>query len=525
MLIARIGDGATTQYAAEMVGAKAANLARMAALGLPVPPAFVLPIELCAAVVGGGKEARRKVAEGLGEGIDFLQQTTGRRFGDRRAPLLVSVRSGAARSMPGMLNTVLDVGCTTAAVHGLVRMSGNPRFAWDCRRRFLESYGAVVLGIDPALFAERHAALAAADDGIDCESLERLGEAFEELIAHADETLPDDPMEQLANAAEAVYRSWMSERASTYRKLQHMEDLQGTAVAVQVMVFGNRDRASGAGVAFSRDPSTGAAQPMIDFLPESQGEDIVSGNRTPQTEDAIEGCAPRAADKLRETLRRLEREFADVQDVEFTVESGELSVLQTRSAKRTPLAMLRFAVDFVNEGLITPQEALRRLHGLNLDGLARQRLSSLDESVASGTGASAGVAVGRAAFSLEHAQRLASRGDPVILLRPDINTADIAAFAVSSGIVTAVGGRTAHAALVARQMAKPCVVGCAALTFELNGHGGGRLAGHAIKPDDWISIDGESGGIFLGRHEVVTERPEKELAEIKRWQTNARLAC
>jgi len=517
MFIARIGNGTSTQYAAETVGAKAANLARMAALGLPIPPAFVLPIELCAAVVHGCKDARGKVADGLAQGIGFLEQATGRRFGDRRAPLLVSVRSGAARSMPGMLNTVLNVGCTAGAVHGLVRMTGNPRFAWDCRRRFLESYGSVVLGIDPALFAKRHAALAAVDD-LDSETLERLGGEFEGLIEREDETLPDDAMEQLAKAAEAVYQSWMSERACTYRKLQRLEDLQGTAVTVQAMVFGNRDRSSGAGVAFSRDPSTGAAKPMIDFLLESQGEDIVSGNRTPQTEEAIERCAPRAAERLRDILRRLEREFADVQDVEFTIERGELWVLQTRSAKRTPLASLRFAVDLAKESIITRPEALRRLDGVNLDGLTRQRLATPDRPVAHGTGASTGVAVGRAAFNLEHAQRLAGRGDPVILMRPDISTADVAAFAVSSGIVTAVGGRTAHAALVARQMAKPCVVGCAALTFEPDDHGIARLAGHPINPDDWISIDGESGLIFLGRHDVITERPDAELSEIDAWR-------
>lgn len=515
MLIARIGNGIMAQYTAETVGAKAANLARMAVLGLPVPPAFVLPIELCAAVVSGNKDARKKIAEGLVEGIEFLEQATGRRFGDRRNPFLVSVRSGAARSMPGMLNTVLDVGCAAAAVHGLVRMTGNPRFAWDCRRRFLESYGTVVLGVDPTLFAKRHAALAM-DGGLDSEALERLAGDFEELLEQVDGTLPDDPIDQLAGAAEAVYRSWMSERACTYRKLQHMEDLQGTAVAVQAMVFGNRDGASGAGVAFSRDPSTGTAKPMIDFLVEAQGEDIVSGNRTPQTEEAIDRCAPRAAEKLRETLTRLEREFGDVQDVEFTVENGELWVLQTRSAKRTPLATLRFAVDFVKERLITRQEALQRLDGLNLDGLARQRLVTRDKPVANGTGASAGVAVGRAAFGLEQAQRLASRGDPVILMRPDISTADIGGFVISSGILTAVGGRTAHAALVARQMGKPCVVGCAALAFEP--HGGACLAGHAVKADDWVSIDGESGLVFLGRHDIITERPDKEIAEIKLWR-------
>ena len=523
MPIARIGNGTTMQYAPEIVGAKAANLARMAALGLPVPPAFVLPIELCAAVAGYDKDARRKVTEGLAEGITFLEETTGRRFGDRRAPLLVSVRSGAARSMPGMLNTVLDVGCTAAAVHGLVRMTGNPHFAWDCRRRFLESYGSVVLDLDPGLFAERYAALGGGG-GLDSETLERLAADFDELIEQRDGTLPDDPMEQLASAAQAVYRSWTSERACTYRRLQHMEDLEGTAVTVQAMVFGNRDRTSGAGVAFSRDPSTGEAIPMIDFMPEAQGEDIVSGNRTPQTEEAITRCAPHAATELTEILRRLEREFADVQDIEFTIECGKLWVLQTRSAKRTPLAALRFAVDLVKEHLISRDEGLQRLSGLNPDELARRRIATLDKPAASGMGASAGVAVGRAAFSLEQAERLASRGEPVILLRPDISTADVAAFSLSAGIVTAVGGRTAHAALVARQMAKPCVVGCSALEFKATNYGAAQLAGQAINPDDWISIDGESGLVFLGRQNVVTERPDAELAEVARWRAQERVA-
>ena len=514
MRIGRIGDGHSRRYSAEVVGNKAANLARMAALGLPVPPAFVLPIELCAAIARGDPHAQSKLADGLAEGIAFLEQTTGASFGDRRRPLLVSVRSGAARSMPGMLDTVLDVGCTSAAVHGLVRMTGNPRFAWDCRRRFLQSYGEVVLGVDAAEFTARRTAFGT-DEMLDSEAIERLAGDYQQVIEDVDEKLPDDALEQLENAARAVYRSWTSERACTYRRLQHLDDLQGTAVAVQAMVFGNRGRNSGAGVAFSRDPSTGAAQPMIDVLFEVQGEDVVSGNRTPETEQAIERHAPAAAAQLCETLVRLEHEFGDVQDVEFTIDDGKLWLLQTRAAKRTPLAALRFAVDMVREGLITPAQAMQRLSGIDLGAMNERHLAGAGEALARGTGASAGVAVGRAAFATEAAERLAARGDPVILLRPDTSTADVGGFAVSEGIVTAVGGRTAHAALVARQMGKACVVGCAALKVNA---GGAAIGAQTIQEGDWISIDGGTGAIYAGRCEIVVERPEAALAEIERWR-------
>lgn len=525
MKIMRIGDGSTTTHPAGIVGAKAANLARMAALGLPVPPAFVLPVELCAAIVRGDLDASRKLSEGLREGIDFLEKATGTLFGDRRRPLLVSVRSGAARSMPGMLDTVLDVGCTSAAVRGLVRVTGHPRFAWDCRRRFLESYADVVLGLDPArlarLRAERiDAEGVGADRRPDGEALERLAHSYQQAIADENGVLPEDPMEQLQAAAQAVYRSWMSERAQTYRQLEHLDDLQGTAVTVQAMVFGNRGLTSGAGVAFSRNPSTGAATPMIDVLFEAQGEDVVSGTSTPETEEAMVRSAPAAAALLRETLARLEQEFKDVQDVEFTMEAGKLWILQTRSAKRTPRAALRFAIDFVREGLVAPSDALLRLKDLDLQALVSTRLADVLDPVGRGTGASAGVAVGRAAFDSETARRLAAGGEPVILVRPDTSTADVGGFAVSEGIVTAVGGRTAHAALVARQMGKPCIVGCAGLTVDVPGRSA-RLGETVIQEGDWLSIDGETGTIHLGRGSLVVDRPEAELAEIERWRSQS----
>ena len=524
MHIVRIGDSSTKRHSAEVVGAKAANLAHMAALGLPVPPAFVLPVKLCAAIVSGEPSARAKLADGLTEGIRFLEGATGKVLGDRRRPLLVSVRSGAARSMPGMLDTVLNVGCTPAAVHGLVRMTGNPRFAWDCRRRFLESYGGVVLGVDPSSFTAQLTELVATEraDGeqaLDGEAIERLAGRYQQMIEDEDCVLSEDPTEQLMAAAQAVYRSWTSDRARTYRELQHLENLRGTAVTIEAMVFGNLGLSSGSGVAFSRDPSTGAAQPVIDVLFGSQGEDVVSGSRNPDNEDAIIRSAPAVAAQLRETLALLEKEFGDVQDVEFTIEDGKLWILQTRSAKRTPQAALRFAVDLVREGLITPSQALRRLNGFDVNALDHKRLAGVHEPIARGTSASAGVAVGRAAFESASAERLAAGGEPVILVRPDTSTADVAGFAASAGIVTAIGGRTAHAALVARQMGKPCIVGCVGLVVDAASHSA-RITDAVIKEGDWLSIDGESGAIYLGRCDIIVDRPEADLAEIERWRAH-----
>jgi pyruvate,orthophosphate dikinase len=525
MQIVHIGDGSTKHHSPETIGAKAANLARMAVLGLPVPPAFVLPVRLCAAIVKGDTNAEGHLLDGLKAGISFLEEKTGKRFGDSRRPLLVSVRSGAARSMPGMLDTVLDVGCTPAAVRGLVRMTGNPRFAWDCRRRLLEGYAEIVLGLDPASFTARLAQFiaresVASDRDLDSGALERLASEYRVLADEHDDGLPDDPMDQLASAARAVYRSWMSARALTYRRLQNLDHLQGTAVTVQAMVFGNRGLSSGAGVAFSRDPSSGAKQPMIDVMFDAQGEDVVSGRRTPETEEAIVRSLPAVANELRAVLVQVELEFGDVQDVEFTIEEGKLWVLQTRTAKRTPRAALRIAIDLVGEGLITPQDGLSRLKGLDVETLASTRLVEPGDPAVRGVAASGGIAVGRAAFDSTSAERLAACGDPVILVRPDTSTADIAGFAASAGIVTAVGGRTAHAALVARQMGKPCVVGCSALTVDVAA-AQARLADVTIGEGEWISVDGDSACVYLGRREIVIERPEAELAEVERWRAAA----
>ncbi|QTL02563.1 pyruvate, phosphate dikinase [Aquabacter sp. L1I39] len=520
-----IGSGSTLTPSADEIGAKAANLARMAALGLPVPPAFVLPIALCGAVIRGEPDAAQQVAQALEEGMAFLEEATGRAFGDARRPLLVSVRSGAARSMPGMLETVLDVGCTLPAVRGLVRLSGNPHLAWDCRRRFLESFGSVVLGMDAAAFADAAEGLARSEavgevSGLDGEALERLCAIHLHLIEDADELVPDTPHAQLEAAAAAVYQSWNSPRARTYRKLEKLEHLAGTAVTVQAMVFGNRSLTSGSGVAFSRDPSTGANRPVIDVLFEAQGEDVVSGIRNPEGEAALERRVPQAAAELRAILRDLEQHFADVQDVEFTIEDGRLFILQTRSAKRTPQAALRIAIDLVREGLVPPSEALRRLEGIDLDRLSHRTLAEAGPVVGAGTPASAGVAVGQVAFDTEAARRLVASGGTVILVRPDTNTADVEGFALASGIVTAAGGRTAHAALVARQMGKPCIVGCGNLHVDVSARRG-RLGDTELVEGDLLALDGATGNLHLGSARIVETHYEAERAEVESWRVLA----
>jgi pyruvate,orthophosphate dikinase len=311
----------------------------------------------------------------------------------------------------------------------------------------------------------------------------------------------------------------MSERAQTYRRLQGLDHLKGTAVTVQAMVFGNGGLASGAGVAFSRDPSTGAPHPVIDLVLDAQGEDVVSGRRTPDTEDTIARALPKLTEELGCVLQRLEREFLDVQDVEFTVEDGKLWMLQTRAAKRPPRAALKIAIDLVHEGLIDRKQGLERIADIDLCSLVEVSLAVRQPPVLTGIAASGGIAVGRAAFDAPSAERLAAGGDPVVLMRPDTSTADVAGFAVAAGIVTAVGARTAHAALVARQLGKPCIVGCSALAIDVAADRA-SLAGQPIAGGDWITIDGNTGSLFLGRLATVVTRPEAELAEIASWQAH-----
>jgi pyruvate,orthophosphate dikinase len=518
----RIGGSQTRDLDPTIAGSKAANLSRLTSMGLPVPPAFVVPNSLCLAVNRGDLDALAALDRALEEGVRFLEEQTGRRFGDRRRPLLVSVRSGAPHSMPGMLETVLDVGCTSEAVQGLVRMSGNPRFAWDCRRRFLQGYAETVLALDPrpldAMLAVRMAEeQVSSDSELDGEALERFAA---DCLSHATQSgadVPDDAHAQLRASARAVFLSWDCDKARTYRRLTHLPDSDGTAVTVQAMVFGNMGRSSGAGVAFSRDPSTGEKTPIIDLLFEAQGEDVVSGRRTPVTGAALAARLPAVSAELVQALSRIEAAFRDVQDVEFTIENGRLWMLQTRAAKRAPRAALRIAVDDVRAGVITQNEAVARLNGLEEDALAVARFESAGAPIGEGVPAAPGVAAGRAALDSESAQKLAAKGDAVILVRPDTAAADVAGFAAAAGILTIAGGRTAHAALVARQMGKPCVVACPTLTID-EANRRARFGALAIAEGEWLSIDGDVGTVFAGRLPIVVTRPEDDLAEWRRWK-------
>ncbi|QBR70569.1 pyruvate, phosphate dikinase [Beijerinckiaceae bacterium] len=520
-----IGPGGTgVEVTAGAAGSKAAMLWRMHQLGLEVPPAFVMPTALCAPANGGAKSALEAIDRGLRKGIAYLEEVTGRRFGDSRRPLLVSVRSGAERSMPGMLETVLDVGLNDETVRGLIRFSGNPRLAWDSYRRFIQSYSEVVGQIvlpelDERLLEMMRAEDAATEAELDCEALERLTKDFQEMAARGSgHAIPHDPVAQLAAATRAVYLSWESAKARDYRRLNALEGLKGTAVTVQAMVFGNAGGQSGAGVAFSRNPSTGAKELYVDFLFDAQGEDVVSGRRTPGDAELLKTRLPAIATELAAATSKLEEGLEDIQDIEFTVEEGKLYFLQTRPAKRSPLAAIRIAVDLVREGLIDPKTALARIAGIDLSRIGKLRFNGDAQVIATAISASPGVASGRVVFQSERAKEFAKRGDPIILVRPDVSTDDIAGFAVAAGILTATGGRTAHAAVVARQMGKICLVGCKTLCVDADLRHA-SLGDKKIVEGDWISLEGTTGEIFLGQRDIIAERPEAELAEIEGWSS------
>jgi pyruvate,orthophosphate dikinase len=385
----------------------------------------------------------------------------------------------------------------------------------------IQGYAEVVDGVPPAAF-ERCLADMIRREGVtgerdlDPEALERLAGEFRELAVRlAGTSVPEDPRAQLRAAAAAVYRSWESPRAREYRRLNHLERLGGTAVTVQAMVYGNAGGASGAGVAFSRDPASGANALYVEYLPDAQGEDVVSGRRTPADAARLAARLPEVAARLAQGVQHLEGELRDVQDVEFTVEDGRLFFLQTRNAKRSPRAALRIAVDMVREGMIAPETALARLAGVDLAALAVTGFADQASPVASAIAAAPGVATGRIAFGAARAKELAAQA-PVILVRPETSTDDVEGFAVAAGILTAVGGRTAHAAVVARQLGKVCLVGCRALAIDET-RGEARIGGVCLREGDWLSLDGETGAITLGRRPIV-RTPPPELAELERWR-------
>jgi len=502
------------------VGNKAWNLMCMTDAGLPVPPAFVLPAAWCRQV--DPDPDNQDLRATLSSGIAMLESATGLSFGSPRRPLLVSVRSGAAVSMPGMLETVLNIGINAQTVSGLIGFTGNPRLAWDCYRRLVQGYSEVVQCLPRGPFDEL-VTRALSNGGVEREreldyaSLRQLTcnmlDRFHEL---AGVSFPEDPLEQLRRAAVAVFRSWQAAKAVAYRQANRIEDQGGTAATVQRMVFGNAGGASGAGVAFTRNPATGVRELYLDFEFNSQGEDVVAGRQVTLGEERLRRTLPSAWAQLEETSLALESLFRDTQDFEFTIQSGTLYLLQSRSAKRTPWAALRMAVDQVGEGLISPDQALSRLSEIDLDSVERTRFANPSAApLARAQVASLGVASGAISLDSATAARLAEAG-PVILVRRETETSDLSGLMSATGILTAAGGRTSHAAVVARQLGKVCLVACPGLQIDLLQRSC-RIGEKTMREGEFLSLDGNDGGVYAGQLEVVTERPQQELERIAHW--------
>ena len=508
---------------AEAFGGKAWNLMRLAEAGLPVPPGFVLPTAWCRARrCGGTDEAALDAA--LDRGIARLEAASGLEFDSARRPLLVSVRSGAARSMPGMLETVLDIGLNARSVEGLMRLTGNPRLAWDSYRRLVQGFAEVVANLPPHPFESllRRAVAAAgleSERELDHRALRDVTQAMlERYAAWAGAPFPECPAEQLKQAVAAVFRSWDAPKAAAYRRMNRLPEDAGTAVTVQMMVFGNAGGMSGAGVGFTRDPSSGAPCLYLDFCFNGQGEDVVAGRHTVRDPQRLARLLPGIAAELRTSRGTLETLFRDMQDFEFTVQEGRLFLLQTRNGKRTPAAALRIAVDMVEEGLLTPAEALAQLADIDLDSVRHSSFAPpLPEPLAQAVVAGSGVAAGPIALDAAAAERFAAAGSPAILLRPATLTADIEGLAHAAGLLTAAGSRTSHAAVVARQLGKVCLVGCPGLELDPEMRTC-RLDGVTLAEGEALSLDGNTGAVYRGVLPVVTQLPDRELAIVADWR-------
>jgi pyruvate, orthophosphate dikinase len=518
-----VSDGAAGDR--ELLGGKGANLAEMARIGLPVPPGFTISTEMCARFYAEGETFPDSLREEVAEGLAHIEGITGKRFGDAADPLLVSVRSGARVSMPGMMDTVLNLGLNDATVEGLAAVSGDPRFAWDSYRRFIQMYADVVLGLDHGRFEEA-LEIAKEDKGVHLDTELEAGDwraltgEYKALVAELwGKPFPQDVHEQLRGAIGAVFGSWQSDRARTYRRLNAIPHDWGTAVNVQAMVFGNMGETSATGVAFTRNPSTGERAYYGEYLINAQGEDVVAGIRTPQylTRAAREAASARAPSMeesmpdvfagLAAVFGLLEGHYRDMQDIEFTVERGKLWMLQTRSGKRTAKAALRVAVDMAGEGLISEDEAVLRVDPAALDQLLHPTLDPAAERnvIARGLPASPGAACGQAVFDALTAEKKAGLGEKVILVRIETSPEDIGGMHAAQGILTARGGMTSHAAVVARGMGRPCVSGAGSIAIDYKAKAM-RVGGHEVREGELITIDGSAGEVMLGA--VATVQPE-----------------
>jgi pyruvate, orthophosphate dikinase len=503
----------------------------MTLAGLPTPPGFTITTEACNDYFASGKELPDGLWEDVLEAVNEVEQRAGKGFGDAANPLLVSVRSGAKFSMPGMMDTVLNLGLNDETLHGLIALTGNERFGWDAYRRFIAMFGRIVMGIDGARFdepleaaKERHGH-DAKDTDLTVDDLKGLSEAFKEVVrADTGREFPTDPYEQLDLAIKAVFASWFGKRANDYRNSQKIAHDLGTAVNVVTMVFGNMGDDSGTGVAFTRDPNTGEHVLYGEYLTNAQGEDVVAGIRTAPKIAQMEQEMPAVYAEFQRIGQQLEQHYRNVQDLEFTIERGRLYMLQTRDAKRTAAAAVKIAVDMVQEGLISKEEAVGRIEPAQVDQLLRPQFdrSALADAqrVAKGLNASPGAAVGRAVFSADDAVDWVARGEKVVLVRVETSPDDFHGMVPAQGILTARGGATSHAAVVARQIGKPCVAGCAELVVDYGSKSArSTLSGQTFAEGDWISLDGSTGEVYLGALATVEARFEDqpELQQILGW--------
>jgi pyruvate, orthophosphate dikinase len=494
----------------DLLGGKGANLAEMTNIGLPVPPGFTITTEACQTYLKSGRQPE-EMAEEVSEHLAALEKTMGKKLGQSDDPLLVSVRSGAKFSMPGMMETVLNIGLNDQSVRGLAAQAGNERFAFDSYRRLIQMFGKTVLGIDgehfeEALDAVKHAKGTTDDLDLDAEDLRRLAETFKEIVVkYAGRPFPQEPREQMDLAVRAVFDSWNTKRAIIYRRQERIPGDLGTAVSICSMVFGNLDMTSGTGVAFTRDPASGAQGIYGDYLQNAQGEDVVAGIRNTVPLDELEQIDKKSHDQLLKIMQRLEEHYRDLCDIEFTIERGKLWMLQTRVGKRTAAAAFRIATQLVDQGLIDMDEALQRVSGAQLAQLMFPRFddSVTRKLIAKGMNASPGAAVGKVVFDSYTAIKWSRSGESVILVRRETNPDDLNGMIAAAGILTSRGGKTSHAAVVARGMGKTCVCGVEALNVETKDRRFTAPGGVIVHEGDIISIDGTSGEVFLGEVPVV----------------------
>ncbi len=515
----------------DLLGGKGANLAEMCKIGIPVPPGFTITTEVCAAYYDHGKKIPEAAIPQIDEALKKVESTFGKKFGDPVDPLLVSVRSGAALSMPGMMNTILNLGLTDASAEGLARKTGNPRFAYDSYRRLIDMFGSTAMGCEHEEFEHEIHTLkqekgVKLDTDLTADNLKELVKRYKAVYKkHVKDDFPQDPRKQLYLAINAVFNSWNGNKAVEYRRIERITGLKGTAVNVQAMVFGNMGGTSGTGVAFTRDPNTGANVFYGDYLINAQGEDVVAGIRTPAHIDQLEKEMPVVYKQLVDIRGKLEKHYKEMQDIEFTVQEGTLYMLQTRTGKRTGTAAVRIAVEMVKEGLIDETTAVKRVNPESLNHLLQPQLDpkSKIKPVAQGIAASPGGASGKVVLSAEAAVAHAEKhpGEAILLVRKETSPEDVAGMHLARGILTSTGGKASHAAVVARGWGKPCVVGCEAVKIDEKNQTV-TLAGQTVKAGDFLTINGTTGDVMIGKVETIAPTMSGDFATLMRWADRSR---